>query len=96
MVNVWNVVKTVARNLGIIRKEIVAAATAAGSVVGIFEVTFPSISAAHIALFASITAATTGIATFLSNSKVVADIDAFSQQPMWKSRLRYLVKGSKA
>lgn len=89
--SVWTAVKTVVRNLPVIRQEIVSALTAAITVIGLLEVTFPQISTAHLATFASITAALTGVATFLSNSKIVSEITAFSDQPVWKAKLSYLV-----
>jgi hypothetical protein len=91
----WGVVKTVVRNLPVIRQEIVSAVTAAITLVGVFEVTFPQVSTPHLALFATITAALTGVASFLSNSRVVTDVNNFSDQPVWKAKLRYLVKGPK-
>lgn len=82
---VFTTVKTVIRNLPTIRKEIVSAVTAVITLIGVFEVTFPAISVAHLAFFSAVMAALTGVASFLSNNKVVADIDDFANQPVWKA-----------
>lgn len=95
MSTVWAAVKRVARNLPTIRKELVASISAGLTMVGVFEVTFPNFSIAHLAALASLTAFLTGAMTFLTNNKVVTEIDQFSKQPVWKSRLRYLVKGGR-
>jgi hypothetical protein len=84
--------KAVVRNLPQIRKEIVAAATAAVSIIALFEVTFPSVSAAHLALFSGVTAALTAVASFLSNNRVVEEVNWVSGQPVWRAKLKYLVK----
>lgn len=86
-------VKTVVRNLPTIRKEIVAGATAGISMVAVFETTFPQISMAHLSFFSTLTAVLVGVCTFLSNNKVVDGINEFSNQPIWKAKLKYLVKG---
>lgn len=91
--DITNGIKAVFRNLPVVRQELAAAATAGISVVGIFEVTFPQVSTPHLALFATITAILTGVASFLSNSKIVADINTFSNQPIWKAKLVYLLRG---
>lgn len=90
---VWNGVKTVIRNLPTVRKELVSAATAGVGVVAVFEVTFPAISTPHLALLSSIVSLLVGVASFLSNNKVVDGINGFANQTMWKAakfRLRAL------
>lgn len=90
---VTEAVKTVIRNLPTVRKEIVAAATAGITMVGVFEVTFPQISTAHLAFLATATTVLTGAAAFLSNNTVVDSLNNFSNQPLWKAKLTYLLKG---
>jgi hypothetical protein len=90
---VWDDVKTVIRNLPTVRKELVCAATAGVSMVAVFEVTFPAISTPHLAFLSSLVAALVGVASFLSNNKVVDGINEFANQPVWKAKLVYLVRG---
>ena len=88
--SVWNGVKAVIRNLPVVRQEIVSAVTAGVTMVGVFEVTFPQISTPHLAFFATLTSILVGIAAFLSNNKVVSDLQSFSDQPVWKAKLKLL------
>lgn len=89
--SIINGLKTAIRNLPVVRQEIVAAATAGVTMVGVFEVTFPQVSTAHLAFFSTATAILVGIASFLSNSKIVNELNDFSNQPVWKAKLKYLV-----
>ena len=90
MNKVLTAAKTFVRNLPVIRKELVAAATAGAAMVGVLEVNFPTMAVDHVALLATITTVLTGTATFLTNNKVVEAIDIFSDQPQWKTKLRLL------
>jgi hypothetical protein len=91
MNKVLSAVKVFVRNLPVVRKEIVAAATAGATVVGVLEVNFPNLATDHVALFAGIVSVLTGTATFLANNRVVDVINTFSDQPEWKAKLRLLM-----
>lgn len=69
----------VIHELPAIRKEIVAGATSALGLVSTFEVLYPQVSAAHLAVFSTVTAVLTGTVTFLTNNKVEADINNISK-----------------
>lgn len=90
--DVVKAVKNVMRNLPAIRQEIVSATVAGLSIVGVFEVTFPQISTPHLAFFSTATAVLTGVASFLSNNKVIDGINQFSNQPVWRAKLTYMLK----
>lgn len=90
---VWDGVKAVIRNLPTIRQEIATAATSGVGMVAVFEVTFPAISTPHLAFFSGLVAALVGIASFLTNNKVVEGINDLAGKSLWKARLTYLVRG---